>query len=83
MTCLISGKRWNVLRQRTDSYEYDVDQLFLGTMLFTVSVFLFPTVAVYASFFYLVSLLFSFQPDHRFITSLDLSTAFSNLVSLH
>jgi hypothetical protein len=53
-----TGKRWNVLRQRTDSYAYDVDQLFLGTLLFTVSIFLLPTVAVYALFFALVSLTF-------------------------
>ena len=49
------GKRWNVLRQRTDSYAYNVDQLFLGTLLFTVSIFLLPTVAIYAGFFYGVS----------------------------
>lgn len=48
------GKRWNVLRQRTDSYAYDVDQLFLGTLLFTVSIFLLPTVAIYALLFALV-----------------------------
>ena len=50
-----AGKRWNVLRQRTDSYAYDVDQLFLGTLLFTVSIFLLPTVAIYAALFALVS----------------------------
>ncbi|WVF66029.1 hypothetical protein IAT40_000767 [Kwoniella sp. CBS 6097] len=48
---LFRGKRWNVLRQRTDSYAYDVDQLFLGTLLFTVSAFLFPTVLTYAALF--------------------------------
>ncbi|KAK1927659.1 N-acetylglucosaminyl transferase component-domain-containing protein [Papiliotrema laurentii] len=48
---LFRGKRRNVLRQRTDSYAYDVDQLFLGTLLFTVSSFLLPTVAVYAGLF--------------------------------
>ncbi|KAK8861676.1 hypothetical protein IAR55_002499 [Kwoniella newhampshirensis] len=51
---LFRGKRWNVLRQRTDSYEYDVDQLFLGTLLFTVSAFLFPTVLTYAALFGLI-----------------------------
>lgn len=50
-----TGKRWNVLRQRTDSYEYDIDQLFLGTLLFTVSAFLFPTVLSYTALFCLVS----------------------------
>ncbi|WWC96860.1 hypothetical protein V866_003735 [Kwoniella sp. B9012] len=51
---LFRGKRWNVLRQRTDSYEYDVDQLFLGTLLFTVSAFLFPTVLTYYGLFALL-----------------------------
>ncbi|WRT65803.1 uncharacterized protein IL334_002752 [Kwoniella shivajii] len=48
---LFRGKRWNVLRKRTDSYDYDVDQLFLGTLLFTVSAFLFPTVLTYFALF--------------------------------
>lgn len=52
---LFRGKRWNVLRQRTDSYEYDIDQLFLGTLLFTVSAFLFPTVLSYTALFGLTS----------------------------
>nr|XP_019011975.1 uncharacterized protein I206_02812 [Kwoniella pini CBS 10737]OCF50756.1 hypothetical protein I206_02812 [Kwoniella pini CBS 10737] len=51
---LFRGKRWNVLRKRTDSYEYDVDQLFLGTLLFTVSAFLFPTVLTYFGVFALI-----------------------------
>jgi hypothetical protein len=52
---LTIGKKWNVLRQRTDSYAYDVDQLFLGTLLFTVSAFLLPTVLTYAALFASVS----------------------------
>lgn len=52
---LTIGKKWNVLRQRTDSYAYDVDQLFLGTLLFTVSAFLLPTVVTYAALFASVS----------------------------
>ena len=44
---LFRGKKRNVLRNRLDSCDYDVDQLLLGTILFTVLVFLFPTVAVY------------------------------------
>ncbi|KAJ3102720.1 phosphatidylinositol N-acetylglucosaminyltransferase subunit gpi1 [Phlyctochytrium planicorne] len=40
---LFRGKKMNVLRRRVDSAEYDVDQLLLGTILFTVLVFLFPT----------------------------------------
>jgi phosphatidylinositol glycan class Q protein len=44
---LFTGKKWNVLRNRIDSYEYKVDQLLLGTLLFTVLLFLLPTVAMY------------------------------------
>ena len=41
------GKKWNGLRGRVDSVEYDVDRLFIGTLLFTISLFLFPTVFLY------------------------------------
>lgn len=44
---LFRGKKWNVLKDRLDSAEYDLDQLLLGTILFSALVFLFPTVAVY------------------------------------
>ncbi|EJD53428.1 Gpi1-domain-containing protein [Auricularia subglabra TFB-10046 SS5] len=48
---LFRGKRRNVLRGRVDSWEYDVDQLILGTVLFTLVAFLMPTVLVYYAFF--------------------------------
>ena len=41
------GKRRNVLRNRTDTWSYDLDQLIFGTMLFTLIAFLFPTALVY------------------------------------
>ncbi|XP_070581207.1 phosphatidylinositol N-acetylglucosaminyltransferase subunit Q-like [Ptychodera flava] len=44
---LFRGKKLNVLRQRVDSCQYDVDQLFLGTILFTILLFLLPTTALY------------------------------------
>lgn len=44
---LFRGKKWNVLRERLDSADYDLDQLLLGTILFTLLMFIFPTVAVY------------------------------------
>ncbi|KAJ3330199.1 hypothetical protein HDU76_006216 [Blyttiomyces sp. JEL0837] len=44
---LFRGKKFNVLRNRVDSVDFDLDQLLSGTILFTVLVFLFPTVAVY------------------------------------
>jgi phosphatidylinositol glycan class Q protein len=48
------GKRWNALRDRVDSYDYELDQLFLGTLLFTISLFLLPTVSTYYLFFAMV-----------------------------
>ena len=44
---LFRGRKHNVLRGRVDSCEYDHEQLLLGTLLFTVLVFLLPTVAAY------------------------------------
>ena len=44
---LFRGKKRNVLRNRVDSAEYNLDQLLLGTLMFSVLVFLFPTVALF------------------------------------
>ena len=44
---LFRGKKKNVLRKRIDSCDYDLDQLLLGTILFTLLVFLLPTVVVF------------------------------------
>ncbi|KAM9208450.1 phosphatidylinositol N-acetylglucosaminyltransferase subunit Q isoform 3-T3 [Dugong dugon] len=54
---LFRGKKWNVLRQRVDSCSYDLDQLFIGTLLFTILVFLLPTTALYYLVFTLLRLL--------------------------
>ncbi|CCM05623.1 uncharacterized protein FIBRA_07852 [Fibroporia radiculosa] len=48
---LFRGKRFNVLRNRLDSWDYDIDQLLLGTILFTLTAFLYPTVLTYYSLF--------------------------------
>ncbi|KAJ6629933.1 N-acetylglucosaminyl transferase component-domain-containing protein [Mycena sp. CBHHK59/15] len=53
---LFRGKRYNVLRNRTDSWEYDTDQLLFGTILFTLLAFLFPTVLAYYSLFAMMRL---------------------------
>ncbi|XP_072298795.1 phosphatidylinositol N-acetylglucosaminyltransferase subunit Q [Eucyclogobius newberryi] len=53
---LFRGKKWNVLRQRVDSCSYDLDQLFIGTLLFTVLLFLLPTTALYYLVFALLHL---------------------------
>lgn len=48
---LFRGKKRNTLRNRIDSCDYDLDQLLLGTILFTLLAFLLPTVGVfYATF---------------------------------
>jgi hypothetical protein len=50
----LTGKRYNVLRNRTDTWDYDVDQLLFGTILFTLVAFLFPTVLAYYALFAVV-----------------------------
>ena len=44
---LFRGRKHNVLRNRIDSCDYDLDQLLLGTILFTLLAFLLPTVLVF------------------------------------
>ncbi|CAE6414358.1 unnamed protein product [Rhizoctonia solani] len=53
---LFRGKRRNILRNRTDTWNYDMDQLMLGTILFTLVTFLFPTMTVYYMLFTLTRL---------------------------
>lgn len=53
---LFRGKKWNVLRRRVDSAVYDVDQLFLSTLLFTILLFLLPTTALFYAVFVMVSI---------------------------
>ncbi|OZJ02306.1 hypothetical protein BZG36_05196 [Bifiguratus adelaidae] len=47
LTVSLLGKKRNMLRHRIDSCDYDLDQLLLGTILFTLLGFLFPTIIVY------------------------------------
>ncbi|XP_046402237.1 phosphatidylinositol N-acetylglucosaminyltransferase subunit Q [Ischnura elegans] len=44
---LFLGKKWNPLRQRVDSCTYSSEQLFLGTLAFTILFFLLPTTVMY------------------------------------
>ncbi|KAJ3008981.1 phosphatidylinositol N-acetylglucosaminyltransferase subunit gpi1 [Thoreauomyces humboldtii] len=53
---LFRGKKHNAEKNRIDSVEYTLDQLLLGTILFTLLVFLFPTVAVYYVLFSIIRL---------------------------
>ncbi|KZV61326.1 Gpi1-domain-containing protein [Peniophora sp. CONT] len=54
---LFRGKRYNTLRGHVDTYSYEVDQLLLGTLLFTLLTFSFPTLAVYVALFALMNAL--------------------------
>jgi phosphatidylinositol glycan class Q protein len=48
---LFRGKKWNVLKQRLDSCDYSIDQLLLGTLLFTILFFLLPTTWAFYLYF--------------------------------
>ncbi|UXI22213.1 putative ATP-dependent DNA helicase HFM1 [Sarcoptes scabiei] len=50
---LFRGKKFNPLRNRIDSYCYDNVHLFIGTIFFTVFIFLLPTVLLYYAVFLL------------------------------
>ncbi|XP_035824105.1 phosphatidylinositol N-acetylglucosaminyltransferase subunit Q [Aplysia californica] len=54
---LFRGKKWNALRSRVDSATYNTDQLFVGTLLFTVLLFLLPTTALYYAVFTVLRIL--------------------------
>ena len=54
---LFMGKKWNVLRKRVDSCDYDTSQLLMGTVLFTILLFLVPTTGMYFLIFLLLRLL--------------------------
>ena len=41
------GKKYNPLRDRIDSANSTVDQLLIGTIVFTILLFLFPTTLVF------------------------------------
>jgi len=51
---LFMGKKWNILRHRVDSVSYDTDQLVFGTIVFTILLFLLPTVMLYYIVFMII-----------------------------
>jgi phosphatidylinositol glycan class Q protein len=55
------GKKNNVLRNRMESHTYINRQLFLATLLFSILLFVFPTVLVYYVVFAIVSVLSHFR----------------------
>ena len=48
---LFLGKKYNPLRDRVDSADNNVEQLFLGTIIFTILLFLMPTTVTFFSGF--------------------------------
>eukprot|EP01083_Nonionella_stella_P233631 822968_1 len=56
---LFRGKKQNVLKQRIDSCDFDVDQLMVGTVIFALIFLILPTVTVYYAFFTSARLLLS------------------------
>lgn len=55
---LFLGKKKNPLRERVDSCSYQADQLFVGTLMFTILLFLMPTTWVYYAVFTTVNITF-------------------------
>lgn len=43
---LFNGKKWNILKLRVDTNYYTNEEVILGTILFTILIFLYPTVLV-------------------------------------
>lgn len=55
-TQLFRGKKYNILKNRLDGHEFDIEQLILGTVFLSLVVFMLPTVFVfYLSFLLLWS----------------------------
>lgn len=48
---LFMGRKYNPLRERVDSFQYSRHQLFIGTLGFTVLLFLLPTTSLYYAVF--------------------------------
>ncbi|SBS94462.1 phosphatidylinositol N-acetylglucosaminyltransferase subunit GPI1, putative (GPI1) [Plasmodium ovale curtisi] len=48
---LFNGKKWNILKLRVDTNYYTNEEVILGTILFTILIFLYPTVLVLFSAF--------------------------------
>jgi len=51
---LFLGKKYNPLRDRVDSADSTVEQLFLGTIIFTILLFLMPTTATFFAVFFVL-----------------------------
>lgn len=54
------GRKWNPLRQRFDSYDYNVEQHVVGSLLFTPLLLLLPTTSVFYIYFTILDTTTSF-----------------------
>ncbi|KAK9097858.1 hypothetical protein Syun_024903 [Stephania yunnanensis] len=57
---LFKGRKWNPLRQRFDSYDYNVEQHVVGSLLFTPLLLLLPTTSVFYIYFTILDTTTSF-----------------------
>lgn len=81
---LFMGKKWNILRKRVDSCDYDITQLLVGTIIFTILLFLLPTIAMYMlAFLYLRLIQFAVQFGLRVCAVFVNKFTLSCLSSLH
>ena len=48
---LFMGKKWNILKDRIDTCQYGISQLLVGTIIFTILLFLLPTTGMYTLVF--------------------------------
>lgn len=53
---LFYGKKYNILRNRVDSNNYEFDQLMIGIIIFTILIYLLPTVFIFYLTFVLLRL---------------------------
>ncbi len=74
---LFRGKKYNPLRDRVDTSSNNVDQLFLGTLAFTILLFLYPTTLVYYVVFKVLE--FMLTVINSAVTSV--TTSLTNLAS--
>ncbi len=70
---LFQGKKHNVLKQRVDSCDYEIDQLLLGTLLFAMLFFLLPTLISYYTF---LASLFSLATAAHLLAQIMFSTVY-------
>ena len=81
---LFRGRKRNILRNRVDTLDFSMERLLLGTILFTILVFLFPTFAVYYLFFLTVWMtILLFPSSHMVIANnYDDSSIFTLFLSI-